>query len=254
MAIGNDTVTLVLNGDEVSLEEFAKAVGGLAAFLTALHEHVAKDSKVEWYIQALEAGSAIATARCVEDGDTGAVERIIGAYEGAGRTYRKQQKTGVSRRADREFKKIVGLINGRIRSVRFETQRTDVEIFEPTKPGRQLLEAPLAIGTVQGRVEALSKRKGLRFTLYEAHTDRAISCYLSPGSEERMRESWGRLAMIEGRIRRDPTTGLVTTVRDVTDIQLLPEGAARDVMQACGAYKSNSAELPEVSIRRLRDA
>ena len=42
-------------------------------------------------------------------------------------------------------------------------------------------------GAIEGRVQSLSQRKGLRFTLYYQEFDRAVSCYLSEGQEERMR-------------------------------------------------------------------
>lgn len=252
--MAKDTVTLVLNGDEISLEEFAQAMSGLSSLLSALHTGVAKGSKVEWYVQALEAGSAIATAKCVEDGDTGAVERIVDAYETAGRAFRDHRSTDISPSCDRAIKRIVGLINGRIRSVRFETQSTDIEIHESGTIGAQSEETTGTIGTVQGRIETIGRHKGLRFTLYESHTQRAISCYLQPGKEEQMREAWGRLAIVEGQIRRDPTSGLPTTIRNVSDIVVLPDGSPRDCLEAFSVYRPKVSELPEVTIRRIRDA
>ena len=55
-----DTITLALNGD-ISLGDFSKAVQGFLNLVTGLRSDIAKDASIEWFIEDLEAGSAIAT-------------------------------------------------------------------------------------------------------------------------------------------------------------------------------------------------
>jgi hypothetical protein len=100
----------------------------------------------------------------------------------------------------------------------------------------------------------MTSRGRLRFTLYDLIDDRAISCYLAPGSEDIMREAWGKLVTAEGLVRRDPDTGRATSVRQVKAIQIIPEGKPGDYREAVGAALGFlGGELPEEVIRRARD-
>ena len=88
-------------------------------------------------------------------------------------------------------------------------------------------QAPLvSLGAVEGRIQALSSRRGLRFTLYDIIEDRAVGCYLQPGEEGMMRELWGRRAIVEGEVRRDPQSGRPTKIRRVTAVEPVPEDPA----------------------------
>lgn len=131
-------------------------------------------------------------------------------------------------------------------------------------PGRKELvgAAPLAsevvaasYGAVRGRVETLSSHDGLRFTLYDLLTNRAITCYMQPGREETMREAWEKLAIVEGLVRRDPATGQPTTIRQVTRIEIIPEIEPGGWRQAIGSIPHlQSAPSSEEAVRRGRDA
>jgi hypothetical protein len=115
--------------------------------------------------------------------------------------------------------------------------------FEPT------------LGSVQGRIQTIASHKNLQFTMYDLHTDRAISCYLEPGSEDYMRKVWGKIAVVSGLVRRHPRTGEATTVRGikVENIKLVKEmrGSWRD---AIGASRSRKGEMSsDMAIRRGRD-
>jgi hypothetical protein len=153
---------------------------------------------------------------------------------------------------------LTSIINGKIKSVRFETPETDVEVFSSPTVMEYILITKLpegSLGAVRGRVQSMSNRGQLRFTLYDLVDDRAISCYLSPGSEDIMREAWGKVAMVEGYVRRDPETGYATTVRGVQDIKIIHEGRLGDYREAIGAAPGFLGDtLPEEIIRRSRDA
>jgi hypothetical protein len=66
-------------------------------------------------------------------------------------------------------------------------------------------------------------RGQLRFTLWDDIFDKGVSCFLDEGQEEKMRSVWGKPAIISGRIGRQPDTGLPVSVRDISDIQVIPE-------------------------------
>ena len=257
--MAKDTLTLALNGD-VSLEDFSKAIQQFFNLVSSLHDDVAKGSSIEWFIENLEAGSAIATVKGIgeEESDAQAIEQVVDAYLDVGQAIQKESPLNYSKPVQKAAKKLASIINGRVKSVRFETNEADVEIFaSPTVlehiPIARLPEGSL--GAVRGRIQSMSNRGQLRFTLYDMIDDRAISCYLLPGSEAIMREAWGKVAMVEGYVRRDPESGYATTVRRVKDIKIIHEGKLGDYRQAIGAAPGFLGDtLPEEIIRRARDA
>jgi hypothetical protein len=257
--MAKDTLTLALNGD-VSLEDYSNAIQQFFNLVKGLHDDISKESSIEWFIEGLEAGSAIATIKGIgqEESDIMVIERVVDAYLDVGRAIQKESPLNYSRPVQVAAKKLTSIINGRIKSVRFETPETDVEIFSSPAalaylPITKLPEG--SFGAVRGRVQSMSNRGQLRFTLYEMIDDRAISCYLTSGNEDIMREAWGKVAMVEGFVRRDPESGYATTVRGVKDIRIIQEGKLGDYRQAIGAAPGFLGDtLPEEIIRKARDA
>ena len=256
--MAKDTLTLVLNG-EVSLSVFSEAIRGLLNLVDGLQADVASGKHIDWIIDTLDSGSATAVIRGVveNEADLPSVERVVAAYEDVGLSIRKGRQFSYSSSVKSAAKRIIGLVNGHITSVRFETADVDVEfskrpteLSEVTSP----TVSETAYGSVRGRVQSMTSRGRLRFTLYDLTDDRAISCYLTAGSEDIMREAWGKLVMLEGLVRRDPETGRATTVRQVKDLQIISEGKDDDYREAIGAAPGFLGdELPEEVIRKARD-
>ena len=254
--MAKNTVTLVLTG-EVTLSDFAKAIQEFHQLINALGMEVAANIPMEWQIDNLEAGSAITTAKGFSESDTGnqAVEKVVRAFEDVGKALQQGVSPTYSETVRSSAYAIAGLIDGRIRSVRFETDETDAEIYKLPSPLVEHKSAPISYGAVQGRVQSLSNRKQLRFTLYKLLDDGPVSCYLEPGSEDIMREAWGKPAIVEGLIRRNPDNGQPTTVRQIRSIQILSEGKSGSWREVLGAVPNRPGDLlPEEAVRRLRDA
>ncbi len=256
--MAKDTITLALNG-EVSLGDFSKAMQNFFSLVTSLHNDIAKESSIEWYIDSLEGGSAIATIKGIgeKDEDMKAIEQVVDAFVDVGRSIQQEKALNYSKPVKAAAERLTSLMNGRIKSIRFETPETDVEFFSPltTLEYASISKIPEgSLGAVRGRVQSMSNRGQLRFTLYDLVNDRAISCYLLPGSEDIMREAWGKVAMVEGYVRRDPETGHATTVRSVQDIKIIREGRLGDYRQAIGAAPGFLGDtLPENIIRKGRE-
>ena len=75
-----DTATLALNG-EVLMRDFVTAAEQFLRLVTGLEQAVASDAKIDWRVEALEAGSALITLRGVSTSDVRAIPRVISAYE-----------------------------------------------------------------------------------------------------------------------------------------------------------------------------
>jgi len=163
------------------------------------------------------------------------------------------------------------MVGATVRTVRFETENEEVVVSAPPKriPAKlstlPLLKGTLldvsaigdkfasgAWGMVEGVVETLTKRHGLRFTLYDQLNDRPVSCYLQEGQQEEMRGIWGKRAIVQGWVTRDPVDGHPVGIRQISSIQEIDE--AGDYTKARGiAPVGADALLPEEAIRRLRD-
>jgi hypothetical protein len=256
-----DTVTLELSGD-VSLDDFSDAMRHLRGLLAALTREVAGNAEIVWTVDALEAGSALTAVRGrpvdvrrMED-----VEDVVRAYGAVGVAIQEGDRLSYSEAVKREADGLTSLINGRVSAIRFETPETEALVNAPTTEDRpSRVSQPdkfSAYGAVEGRVQTLSNRGGLRFTLFDVLNDRAVSCYFAESFDvDVMRGVWGRRAIVEGMVTRDGRTGRALTIRRVTDVVLRPEGERDDYTQARGAMRGAWADLtPEQVVRQMRDA
>lgn len=248
--MAKDTMTLALGG-EVDLHQFAIAISNFEVLARALSKD-AKAEGVKWIIYDLQAGSATATVR--GEGDVLAeVEQVVNDYEALGQSAQKGEYPDKPEIA-KPLREITGLLGDKVTYIRFETPDKDFTIV--SKPE---IVVPFAIvksyGAIEGRIQTLSNRKGLRFVLFDTLRDRAISCYLSEGQEEKMRESWGKRAIVEGEISREVSTGRPLAIRHINDVKILPESERGGYLQARGiAPRPKGAPLAETIIRQLRDA
>ncbi len=252
----SDTVTLALQG-EVTLDAFSRAVLHFSRLVDALSSDVAAPEALRWVITELEAGSAIMTARGV--GDPVAAASVSTAYIGVGKALERGDPSSLPEGVRDEARAIVAVIDDSVEAVRFETAEADAtirsleEAFATSGTPEAPPPQPVAYGGVTGRVQTLSSRGGLRFTLYDTLFDRAVSCYLAEGQEEIMRDVWGRMAVVEGLVTRDRVTGRPQVIRDVRGVTVVREAdpdaylASRGILQPDPAGRS-----PEEAIRELR--
>lgn len=257
--MAGDTVTLALDG-EVSLDQFAEAVSRFHKLVEALSKEVgARD--IAWRLDDLRYSSAVATARGVSLNGTrpDAIERVVRSFLEVGQSLAAGKPVPFHRPVQKEAQGLTAVLkNGNgLKAVRFETADEDAIVREALE-GVPVRVAPVrpqaSYGAVTGRVQTLTSRSALRFTLYDRLHDRAVSCYLAEGREAVMREMWDRIATVEGRVTRDPETGRPLAVRKITKVTPIEEVGPQDYQRARGALPPEpEAEGPEAVIRRLRD-
>ncbi len=252
-----DTITLMLEGD-VTLETFATAVKSLDSLISALT--IEEGGGIEWRVEDLQPGSALATIKGYSS-QSERVERVVRGYNDVGRALRENIRINRGRKVSGPAMKLGRLVGNGVKRVRFETQEETVILHNPPtrrpRAGGEAITFPsnvavVAFGAVEGEVQTLTKRNVLRFTLYDVLNDRPVSCYLQPGQEDLMREVWGKHAIVEGLVSRDPTDGHPLAVRQVSKITPTMEEGDYTQARAILPLKPD-AELPEVTITRLRD-
>lgn len=254
--MAGDTVTLALHGP-ISLDQFAQGVQRFHALIRALSDE-AHLRGVTWQIEDLQVSSAVATARGVASNGTkpAEIERVVRNYLEVGQSLESGELVPFSKPVQTEATGIAALLKIGVEAVRFETAESDATVREavaevqaPTPKSRE------AFGAVTGRVQTLTSRSELRFTLYDRLHDRAVSCYLKEGGEPQMREMWDRVATVEGWVTRDYETGRPLAVRRVAAVTPIEEVGPQDYMRARGAVPpEGEQESAEAVIRRLRDA
>jgi hypothetical protein len=275
----DNTLTLRLNG-QVSLKKFAGALDRFWVLVNAL-SGVKKAGLVEWIVADLNPSSALTTIAGL--GDPHRVVDVIDAYTEIGESLERGERVPYSPRIARPAYDLQRFSGNGIESVVFDTFRGDAVISAtpaavvvPPEPGaltltgeqatidageslvsRQIPRAavrklPPAYGSVSGQVETLARRTSLRFVLYDALHNKAVSCYVAEGEEDKMRDIWGDFVTVEGLITRDPLDGRPMSVRQITSIIKRRERQI-SYRDARGA-SPYSAVSPEDLVRRVRDA
>jgi hypothetical protein len=273
--MANDELTLILRGENISLDDFAKAVVGWKKLVDALQGAVAESAQMDWFVEALETGSAIATVRGIgrNPEGTAGVGEVVRAYQSATNSAARRQRIGYTSAVRAALAEITSVLveSSAVTSVGFETIEEAVEIAHVVEVsdvvqydgggdgGNQVLSvvidaATITYGAVRGRIQTLSGHDGLKFTLYETNTGRAVRCFLAAedANKEMMRGAWEKLAVVEGIIQRDPATGQALTVRQVRTVQVIPEQEPGAWRLARGAWPTGSVS-PEDAVRRGRD-
>ena len=246
--MAQNTITFEIGGqvDINQMEQGFTAIRRLIVSLTG-------KAKVEWVVEDLQAGSAIATFRG-ENGNLAVVEKVISEYEKIGKALQDQEAIPVNNKSQLKAVNAVKKLAASVDYLRLETQESNFFVYGngniPAKPA-----TTVAIGAVTGRVQVLSNRGRLRFNLYDTIHDKAVSCYLRQGQEELMREAWGQRAMVSGYVTRDADTGRPITIRQILDVEILKDAPPRSYLEARGAVPWRPGDmLPEDVIRELRDA
>ncbi|MCU1487937.1 MAG: hypothetical protein JWN67_4683 [Actinomycetia bacterium] len=249
-----NSMTFMLDG-EVSLAAFDTAVRSFREAVEALTAEVAPSGQIEWVVDVLETGSAMLGVRGRADDDL-IVDAVVDAFETIGEAYERGELVPYSPRVSIPFDRMVSVVSGVIPSIRFETAERDFVITAPPPQRvvfREVEARRSAYGAVRGRIQTLSSRNHLRFTLYDRLDNRAVSCYLREGQQDLMRNAWDKLASVEGIVTRD-SLGRPTGVRQVTSLEILPEPRG-NWRAARGAVPWSEGDEPaERTIRRFRDA
>ena len=250
--MAKDILTLALEG-EVSLQNFASAISNFNLLLAQLSAEVGGNADIEWVIDDLSAGSATATFRGIYQ-DTMVVDSVIDAYEKIGNALSFGEQIPYSDKVRKYTTALTGIINGRITAVRFETPDNDYWISGKVQ-GEKSASIKYSFGTVKGTVETLSKHSALSFTLWDSLFDKSVKCYFKEGQEENMRNVWGKKAVVSGRLGRQPITGRVVVVRDVSNVRVVEDVEPGSFRLARGVLKwKENGETAEDMIRGLRNA
>jgi hypothetical protein len=247
-----NTLTLALGG-EVPLDLFSQTIRHFQHLIELLSKEMGEGVAITWTVDELSAGSAVITIRG-EAADPGVVERVGRAYTIIGQSLEEGKPIPYGPSVARAAENITKVLNGKITSIQFEAG-SEVATVTAGVSVEQAAGLIGAFGSIEGRIETLTHRSWLGFTLYDFLNDRAIRCHLAPDQADSVREAWGRRAIVRGWVRRDPISGRPVAITPVHSIEVVPEVERGSYRRARGVAPAGPGEpSPEVAIRRLRDA
>jgi len=262
-------------GGELTIDKMSDVFARFTTLLDTLGK--THNANIRWVLAGLEYGSAAVIAKIVPI-DTKSAQCIPAMYRnsiqtasqiakgngnhtdppypiGSGKPIAQNRAKNHSNRTDplydamRELAKLVSVEN----PITFATPIDSVVLTNPLEDADSESSEPhtISLGTVRGRVETLTRRRGLSFSLYELATDRAVVCYIDKQLEDKVRSAWGHIADVTGTISRDAYTGRPLRIRRVLSVDVIEEGKPDDYMRARGAI--TLTEPAEIVIRRMRN-
>lgn len=252
-SIMKNKVTIKLNGS-VTLSDFSKVIENLSGLIDELTDEVGDNAEINWEITKLESGSAYAEI-IGSSFYTEAVEKIVSAYSVIGNAIENNLPIPYSQKIAHKAREITHVINQKISSIVMGTDDGLSTINRSVEHIAQEEIREYSFGTVTGTVETLSKHDSLQFTLYDNLFNKAVHCHLKPEQADQMIDAWDKRVTVAGKVFRDVITGRPYKIVDISYIERNDSSAVGSFKKARGVLRrKNRDELPEVTIRRFRDA
>jgi len=248
------TVILALEG-EVRLNQFVEAVQHFQKLLWQLTQEVANSVEIQWELDDLQYGSALmAVAGHADDEET--VLKVIAAFEQVAYSLQHDEPIPYSRSVLKVVESLTKLIGGEVRAMRLSTAKTEAILYAGFNTEQRPSPKPMvSFGSVKGRVQSISNRGKLRFTLYDVLFDKPVSCFVDEELQATLTDIWDEMVWVTGRVTRQPDTGQAFSVREISHIERVRMVSSGSYRQARGILAGTTHPEPaEVSIRRLRDA
>jgi hypothetical protein len=251
-----DTISLTLDAEDVSFDKFAAVVQRFHRLVTEVSAGVDPMRGIAWDIDALEKGSATVSIRG-RSSEAARVEQAVAQVEGVASALQIHAPLeGSSDSVIMAAQALIDAIDAELPELRVQTADADYVLRAgtplPEPEGVIPLRHKTAYGAVEGRIQTLSSRGSLRFTLYDTLHDRAVTCYLRSDQRELVEGLWGHLAIVEGKVHRDQQTGRPLAVRTITSVHALPEPDPTRWRRARGASVGGTMS-PEAAVRKVRD-
>ncbi len=250
------TVSLGLEGD-VTIETVAKSAAALHRLLVALAGEVGPTVKIEWVPEDLRVGSLHSTyqAKLLEDTTVGEAGQVVERYGRLGERLGRHEELPNSQDVVGAAERLLSDVRASAYELVLGTASGDAIVDLRTAPTTKRIERRSSIGSATGRVQTLSGRTSLQFVLYEEWTDQAIRCYAQEHQAEELRAIWGRRVRVQGTLTRMPRTRRILSIRNISEIEALPDEPPSRFESARGAIQWRPQDpSPAQFVRELRDA
>lgn len=252
----NRNIGLSLEGDDIPLEVFLNAAGELSGLLSELEFAVSGARNLRWYVSDLRMGSANLAVRAEPEPRYGpdCVDAIIStALSGLSKIEREPSRP--DHFTDDALKRAKAL------AVSVAPDKGSIAIFggERSMPPQQVFltrrivvhvdqlmgTTSVAVGSVEGALEALSIHGGVQFAIYDAITDRRIQCRCDWETLNRVIEYLGCRLSVSGEVRFN-VQGEPTSIK-VDSFSPLGRGPLPQAKDMRGLFSDDKVDINEWS-------
>lgn len=229
-----ETLTLTLKGDRITVEAFANAVTAFLDLAREVTAEITGSSKdIEWLV-AVKPGSAQVSFIAERSKPTTPVRQVTAAvYSGMkelGQHAKRRQIKRPTHFTDHAVQRVkeIGQLTERkrVESIRIRRSRNHSAITRETAlNASQILEArPTEVGSIEGRMQMMSVRRGMHFAVWDDLHDREVRCFI-PASDEALYDqayqAFRKRVAVFGVVRLTEA-GEPTSIQ-VKDIEVFPE-------------------------------
>lgn len=255
----NRELTLQLDGNP-DASKFASFIYNSTSLVNALSNSVLKGqhrrrNKLRWYANNVSITGGAEVSYEAPNSDPQKFELVESAFFEVGNALRYGGDIPYSQSVADYASRLRKIVRDDVESLIFINQKNEAIVRRDI----EVASAPSAIAAydeVEGRIETISSRKGLRFILYDSYFDRAVTCYLDdPETASDLTDYFGKVVRVMGLVTRDSGTDRPFKIKNigVRGITLVekPEYSWRD---AENIIQFTPELTPEGYIRKLRDA
>ena len=256
--VPDNELTLQLNGHP-DMDEYASFVSNSRHLIKSLTSsvirgHLRSANRVHWYPSRASINGATTITYEAETQNPENFARVEEAFFHVGEALRYGDEIPYSSQVEQYALRLRKVVEGKddIESLVFMNEDKEAIVRpEVEQSGR----APVisTYDEIQGRIETISSRKGLRFILYDTHFDRAVTCYIDESKGELdLTQFFGKNVRVRGLVTRDPETDRPFKVRDIH--QVVPVEPLKYSWRDAEGVIQFTEKSPERYVRSLRDA
>ncbi len=252
--MSENRITIAYEG-KVSPKDVSALVNNFAALVEILSRDVAHAADIDWEVEKIQGGSASLTFAGTHV-HPHKVQTVVRAWQVIGESVQRGEQVPYPDKIKKHIDGITHQLNGRVTAAHFKTGKHFFEIQSAdVVPQLPSTGSHTALGSVKGRVQAISTRKNLRLTLFDHLFDKAVTCHFESDMKTKT-ELLGYLdkdVLVAGRVTRDARTGHAKSIREVTSIEEVRRVEPDAYKKTRGALSWMGDEPAEKLIRQLRD-
>lgn len=254
--LATSELTLQLNGSP-DADKFATFVSSSRTLIKGISNivvkgHRRKANRLHWYPSSASINGAAIISYEAPGSDPESFMEVEHAFFQVGNALRSGSDIHFTHVVEESASRLRKLVDGDIESLVFMTQQSETIVKQQVEPDNTP-SAISAFDEVEGRIETISSRKGLRFILYDSYFDKAVTCYVNDSeSEQELTYYFGKVVRVMGLVTRDPESDRPYKIKDIEQVTLVepPKYSWRD---AKNSLQFSGELTPERFIRNLRD-
>jgi hypothetical protein len=229
----NHSVVLSLDGVKIPADGFVRAVDSFFGILASVTRAVG-DRSFSWDVSVRPGSAEIIANADLEGIDPVVLERALDVLADGFSTLEREplRPAYFDDSALRKIHNLASVIvpEGGIDSVKIliDGRRQPLSHSSVTNVNVLIGSPRTAYGTVEGRLQMLSERGGLRFVIYDSATDKAIRCLFEEEMLDEIASAFRKRVLVYGKIRYR-LDGTTTSVH-VERFEVFPE--VRDLPSA----------------------